>query len=176
MLIASPWGDVMMRLKSVFHLALLPLSLALSATAELSQSGLEAAPAAVELKGGAPAPDSLRLERVWKDGTCTSTLSNTSDEILLLAPDESELDRVAWVGDTGLKISAGKSLERPDFAQPTRWQAASARWPGSAGDFGSPKAAATATLASPTPAASATITGTVALPTVTPTSGPAPTP
>ncbi|MFN8442700.1 MAG: lamin tail domain-containing protein [Caldilineaceae bacterium] len=80
------------------------------------------------------------------------TLANSSDEILLLAPDATEVDRVVWGGD--LKVTAGKSLERASFI-PAQWVTASAAWPGSFGDFGSPASAYTP-IATVTPIATAT--------------------
>lgn len=56
------------------------LGLAAPVRAELTQGGIQSAPAAVELAGGAAAPDTVHLERTWHDGLCTSTLTNTGDK------------------------------------------------------------------------------------------------
>lgn len=69
------------------------------------------------------------------------SLANNEDEIMLLAPDGSEIDRVLWGGDSGLAIKAGKSLERTTFAADAAWALATTAWPNSAGDLGTPRAA-----------------------------------
>ena len=64
-------------------------------------------------------------------------LANGADELLLFAPDGTEVDRVLW--GSGLAITPGASLER----QASGWATAQSPWPGSAGDLGSPGAVAT---------------------------------
>jgi hypothetical protein len=87
------------------------------------------------------------------------TLANGSDELLLLAPDTTEVDRVQW-GDGVLTTRAGASLQRVISSGSQDWTTSSEPWPGSSGDRGSPGSAyqppAAATpepAASPTPAA-----------------------
>ena len=55
-------------------------------------------------------------------------LANGEDEVLLIAPDETQVDRAVW-GDEPT-MPGGASLERTAF-NPARWQAASTGWPGS---------------------------------------------
>ncbi len=64
-------------------------------------------------------------------------LANTADELLLLAPNGTLVNRVAW-GDGGLSVTNGASLEWADFTDPAAWRTAQTIWPGSAGDRGSP--------------------------------------
>ena len=114
-------------------------------------------------------------------------LANGADELLLFAPDGSEVDRVLWGGSSILSTTAGASLERTDPANPNSWQTASTPWPGSAGDLGSPGAAFGSLPNTPTPTATSTetitttatatttvtVTGTTtAVPTITPTVAP----
>jgi hypothetical protein len=103
------------------------------------------------------------------------TLANTSDEILLIAPDGSEVDRVLWGGVTGVAITAGASLERNIFADPATWVTATTPWPGSPGDKGTPGAAylPPPPTATPTLALSPPLTATVTV-TVTPLATPSP--
>ena len=74
-------------------------------------------------------------------------LANEADELILLAPWGAETDRVVWDGEN-IAIAEGASLERTNF-DPTAssdlssgkaWATAYFRWPGSAGDLGSPGA------------------------------------
>ena len=67
------------------------------------------------------------------------SLANVEDEVLLLAPDGTEVDRVVWGAD--LTTTRGAALERIAL-KPARWQTAGAAWSGSAGDHGSPGATA----------------------------------
>ncbi len=79
------------------------------------------------------------------------SLANGDDELLLIAPDGTEMDRVVWGG--GLRVTAGASLERAGFAVNSGWQTATQPWLGSAGDVGSPGGPATppsAATATPT--------------------------
>ncbi len=87
------------------------------------------------------------------------SLANGDDELLLLAPDGTEIDRVVWGNE--LSISAGASLERSDPRVTASWSTAAVAWPNSAGDFGSP---GTAPVAS-TPTAPTSIATTPVLPT-----------
>jgi predicted extracellular nuclease len=86
------------------------------------------------------------------------TLSNGEDEILLLAPNGQEADRVVWGGEVALEVSAGASLERATLDDPATWATAQSTWPGSAGDAGTP-----GTAYSPAPS-TATPTPTLPLP------------
>ncbi|MGB5047904.1 MAG: lamin tail domain-containing protein, partial [Caldilineaceae bacterium] len=66
------------------------------------------------------------------------TLANGEDEIRLLRPDGTEEDRVIWGGESSLRTTPGKSLERTGFGPVAVWLVAETPWPGSAGDFGTP--------------------------------------
>lgn len=68
-------------------------------------------------------------------------LANQQDEIILRAPDGSEMDQVAWGGDSGLKVKAGASLQRTTFASSPTWETSPTPWPGSTGDAGTPHTA-----------------------------------
>jgi|GEM_PF-5245703 len=80
------------------------------------------------------------------------TLANGEDEVLLLAPDASEIDRTAWGAASEIVVSAGASIQRVDpyetesvgtiEASRASWQSSAAPWLGSAGDSGSPNQAA----------------------------------
>ncbi len=70
-----------------------------------------------------------------------TNLANGDDEILLLAPNEIEVDRVVWGNGSGLFTQRGVSLERTAFSSDYRWVAAGLPWPGSAGDSGTPGSA-----------------------------------
>jgi hypothetical protein len=88
-------------------------------------------------------------------------LANTSDTLVLRAPDGSIVDAVAWGAESGLTVRAGASLERTNLDDPAQWVVATQPWPGSAGDFGSPGAAYTPpSAATATPAPTATETAT----------------
>ncbi|MCL4834149.1 MAG: lamin tail domain-containing protein, partial [Caldilineaceae bacterium] len=113
------------------------------------------------------------------------SLANSADEILLLRPDGSEADRVVWGGDSGLRVTAGKSLERMTFGPVPLWLTALAIWPGSAGDLGTPGTAFAAPNPTATPTSTATpitsttataSTTTTATPTATASHTPSPTP
>ncbi len=65
-------------------------------------------------------------------------LANSEDEIVLLMPNGSEVDRIEW--NSG-EITSGASLERASFDGTDIWETASMQWPGSAGDAGSPGSA-----------------------------------
>ncbi len=77
------------------------------------------------------------------------SLANSMDEILLLAPDGSEVDRVIWVSGSELSTTPGASLER-SVTELNAWVTAQMPWPGSAGDFGSPGTAPTHETPGPT--------------------------
>jgi len=68
-------------------------------------------------------------------------LANSADELLLIAPDGTEVDRVVWGGDSGNSVTAGGSLERTTLAISSVWLASPNAWLGSAGDKGTPGAA-----------------------------------
>lgn len=101
-------------------------------------------------------------------------LPNESGEIALFAPDNVQVDRVAWVAQQAV---SGHSLERTGYDAAAVWTPAWAAWPGSTGDFGSPGApnspAPTPTV-TPTVGAAVTDTPTIA-PSATPTAMPSPT-
>ncbi|MCB0047631.1 MAG: lamin tail domain-containing protein, partial [Caldilineaceae bacterium] len=67
------------------------------------------------------------------------SLANGEDELLLLAPDGREADRVVW-GVGALSTTSGASLQRALPDHPEQWFTSTAPWPGSAGDLGSPGA------------------------------------
>jgi len=81
-------------------------------------------------------------------------LANSADELLLLAPDGTEVDRVTWGSDSGSSITAGVSLERTMLDDPATWLASPLAWPGSAGDTGTP---GTAYIAAPVVTPTATL-------------------
>ena len=110
------------------------------------------------------------------------TLGNADDEIILLDAAGKEIDRVAYDGGPAFPNPDGAAMQlsRPDLdnALGANWQIAPDRWPGSAGDRGSPGTAnpiiiptATATVTA-APAATATPTATTA---AAPTETPSPT-
>ncbi len=66
------------------------------------------------------------------------SLANTADEIILMAAWGAEVDRVSWDGERGLAVAPGVSLERTNASGPAVWAPAWSKWPGSAGDKGSP--------------------------------------
>lgn len=68
-------------------------------------------------------------------------LANSADELLLLAPDGVEVDRVIWGDGTGLAIKAGASAQRTTVESNFTWEASQDLWPGSAGDKGTPGSA-----------------------------------
>jgi hypothetical protein len=83
------------------------------------------------------------------------------NEILLIDPNGDEADRVTWGDGGGNEVMTDASLERTGFGDGDPWVAATAQWPGSAGDLGSPGQAYGAQPATtdiptetPTPAAS----------------------
>jgi hypothetical protein len=92
-------------------------------------------------------------------------LANTSDTLVLRAPDGSIVDAVAWGAESDLTVQPGASLERTNLGDPAQWVVAAQPWPGSAGDFGSPGAPfapplPTATPIFPQPTATVTATPT----------------
>jgi hypothetical protein len=48
-------------------------------------------------------------------------LANTSDTLVLRAPDGSIVDAVAWGAESGLTVRAGASLERTNLDDPAQW-------------------------------------------------------
>ncbi len=80
------------------------------------------------------------------------SLANGADELLLIAPDGTAVDRVVWGGDSTLSVTAGVSLERTTLADPAVWLASPIAWSGSAGDKGTPGSAyIAAPVVTPTP-------------------------
>jgi hypothetical protein len=65
-------------------------------------------------------------------------LANTSDSVVLRAPDGSIVDAVAWGAESGLTAQPGASLERANLDDPAQWVVAAQPWPGSAGDSAVP--------------------------------------
>ncbi len=113
------------------------------------------------------------------------TLANSADEIILLRPDGTEADRVVWGGDAAWRVTPGKSLERITFGPVPVWLTASAVWPGSAGDFGTPGRGFVSPVSTGTPTSTSTATPTAttadggpqtATPTTTASSTPTATP
>jgi hypothetical protein len=78
-------------------------------------------------------------------------LANTTDSVVLRAPDGSLVDAVAWDAESSPTVQPGASLERANLAGPAQWVVAAQPWPGSAGDFGSPGAPFAPPLPTPTP-------------------------
>lgn len=97
------------------------------------------------------------------------SLANGTDELLLLAPDNREVDRVVWGDEVGLAMPDGASLERTTLVQPGTWASANTIWSGSAGDQGSPGAAYESSPPSPTSAPSVSASPSPPLTTVVPT-------
>ena len=96
-------------------------------------------------------------------------LPNEHGAIRLLSPSGQLEDALMWGGDVGLLAPEGASLERQGTSRQDSWQAATQRWPGSAGDRGNPGLP----YAPPTPTPEPTQTDApTALP--TPTSAPVP--
>ncbi len=63
-------------------------------------------------------------------------LANSTDELLLLAPDGTETDRAIWSD-----AKAGASAQRTTLTDAPLWENSQAPWPGSAGDSGTPGSA-----------------------------------
>lgn len=68
----------------------------------------------------------------------TLSLANSSDELVLLAPDGAEVDRVAWGDGTPLTVKAGASCQRTALEAAASWTVSVDVWPGSIGDQGTP--------------------------------------
>lgn len=98
------------------------------------------------------------------------TLANSDDELLLLDPDGSTVDQVAWGAGTGLSIKNGASLYRAELTPTAAWLTSTLPWPGSAGDLGSPGAAGSSMP--PTPTATIPTGEATSTPTTTSTPGP----
>lgn len=89
------------------------------------------------------------------------SLANSADELMLFAPDGSEVDRVVWGMEGGVAVQSGASTARVGVHVDAPWAISTAPWTGSTGDLGSPGFA----YQLPFP----TATGTVLAPTSTPT-------
>ncbi len=96
-------------------------------------------------------------------------LANSQDELLLIAPDGTTVDQLAWGGDSPLKPIPGASLVRTQFHPQAPWVHASSPWPGSAGDLGSPGAPYQPPTSTPAPTSTPSPT-----PTPTPSATPPP--
>ena len=85
------------------------------------------------------------------------SLANDDDELILLRPDGSVADSVAWGPGMPLAVNAGASWQRVRPEPGAPWIQSTVPWPGSAGDHGSPglgyvaMAIATASPIPPTP-------------------------
>lgn len=86
------------------------------------------------------------------------SLANSNDELVLLAPDGAEVDRVVWGDGLALTIEAGASCQRATLEIVAVWAVSQDAWPGSAGDQGTPAGA----YLPPAQAPTATPTGTAA--------------
>lgn len=84
-------------------------------------------------------------------------LANSADELLLLAPDGTEVDRVVWGDGTALQVKAGASSQRTLLESGSAWDTSQDAWPSSTGDKGTPGSAylppATPPPATPSPEA-----------------------
>lgn len=105
--------------------------------------------------------------------TGISLANSSADSLLLLAPDNTLVDEVAWGGTTGLAVGAGASYERTNLDDPPLWALATIPWIGSAGDKGSPGAAYIPPPAA-TPTATPTLSPAPVTATVIPMNGPPP--
>jgi hypothetical protein len=92
-------------------------------------------------------------------------LANSDDKLLLLDPNGSFTDLVAWGAGTDLSIANGASLYRAALTPSASWLTSTQPWPGSAGDLGSPGGDGSSL---PTPTGEPTTTST---PTPTPVPG-----
>ncbi|MEZ4730669.1 MAG: lamin tail domain-containing protein [Caldilineaceae bacterium] len=77
-------------------------------------------------------------------------LANSADELLLLTPDDVEVDRVIWGDGTGLAVKAGASVQRTTLESNSTWEASQELWLGSAGDKGTPGSAYVPPTVNPT--------------------------
>lgn len=87
-------------------------------------------------------------------------LANSGDELVLLAPDGAEVDRVLWGNGSTLTVKAGASYQRTTLDSPALWEISLELWPASAGDQGSPGAAYQPPAQSPTPTPTTDLTPT----------------
>lgn len=84
------------------------------------------------------------------------SLANSSDELVLLAPDGAEVDRVLWGDGMALPVKAGASSQRTTLATTALWEISQDAWPGSVGDQGTPGSAYQPPAQSPTVTPTAT--------------------
>ena len=77
-------------------------------------------------------------------------LANSSDELILLAPDGAETDRVVWGDSAMIAVKAGASVQRTTLETSPLWENSQDPWPGSAGDKGSPGMAYQPPVVTPT--------------------------
>jgi len=77
-------------------------------------------------------------------------LANSSDELILLAPDGTEVDRVIWGDGAMVTVKAGASAQRATLDASPLWENSQDAWPGSAGDKGTPGTAYQAPVVPPT--------------------------
>lgn len=68
-------------------------------------------------------------------------LSNSMDEVWLLAPDWTLVDQVNWHEELSIPLPTGSTLERVNLGEPESWQIATELWSDSVGDLGSPGSA-----------------------------------
>ncbi len=103
-------------------------------------------------------------------------LPNERGDVKLASPAGDVVDWVAWGGDAGPAAPTGASLERQGSTRSDPWGVAQARWPGSAGDLGSPGAPYAPLPPTATPTLEPTETPVPPTPTGTATDTPAPIP
>lgn len=77
-------------------------------------------------------------------------LANSSDELILLAPDGAEIDRVIWGDGAMTTVKAGASAQRTTLDVAPLWENSQDAWPGSAGDKGTPGSAYQPPVVTPT--------------------------
>lgn len=66
------------------------------------------------------------------------TLANGQDELHLLAPDGTEIDRVGWGDGTALTMHSGRSWQRSAPSPTAPWIESTISWTGGNGDHGTP--------------------------------------
>lgn len=77
-------------------------------------------------------------------------LANSNDELILLAPDGAEVDRVVWGDGTIVTVKAGASAQRTTVDASPLWESSQEPWPGSVGDKGTPGSAYQPPVIAPT--------------------------
>ncbi len=77
-------------------------------------------------------------------------LANSSDELILLAPDGAEIDRVIWGDGAMTTVKVGAANQRTTLDANPLWESSQDAWPGSAGDKGTPGTAYQPPIVTPT--------------------------